>query len=171
MIGFEDSPHEHRRREKGCATFAVQADEVDRYTLVYSLQEWGWNLDRCVSEIMRAGLPVPPKSSCYFCTAMKPAEIDELAVVDPGKLRRLVIIEARTTKRHTNYADARRAGLRAVIDSACSSPAERTEATALLARIPKSGPLTHGLWRKPVKGLRGAQPRPGSMPNIFAHVV
>lgn len=163
MIGFEDSPAEHRRRAKGCATFAIQADEVDRYALEDPLHEWGWNLERCVAEILRVGLPVPSKSSCYFCTAMKPAEVDELAVLDSAKLRRLVIIEARTTKRHADYADARRSGLRAVIDSTDSSPCERREAADLLARTPKTGPLTHGLWRKPVKGLRGAQPRPGSM--------
>jgi hypothetical protein len=29
-IGFDDSPHEHRRAERGCQTFAIQNDEKDR---------------------------------------------------------------------------------------------------------------------------------------------
>ena len=30
-IGFDDSPHEHRRAERGCQTFAIQTDEKDKY--------------------------------------------------------------------------------------------------------------------------------------------
>jgi hypothetical protein len=139
MIGFEDSPHEHRRRERGCATFAVQEDEVDKFDLEYPLQEWGWNLDRCLAEIANEGLPAPAKSSCYFCTAMKPWEVEELATIDPDKLRRLVIVEARTVKRHLAYAEEK-GWPRGV-----------------------GKPLTEGIWRKAVKGMRGATPRPGSM--------
>ncbi len=32
---------------------------------------------------MAAGLPLPPKSSCTFCTAMKEPEIRELRAEDP----------------------------------------------------------------------------------------
>jgi hypothetical protein len=38
-----------------------------------------------------AGLPVPPKSSCYFCPAMQEEEVIALPV---DKLRKIVIIEA-----------------------------------------------------------------------------
>jgi integrase len=62
---------------------------------------------------------VPPKSSCYFCPAMKPQELHDLT---QEKLKRIVVIEARAKPRLTD------------ID---------------------------GLWRKPVKGMRGATPRPG----------
>lgn len=33
--------------------------------------------------IKRHNLPLPPKSACYFCPAMKQQEIQRLAVVDP----------------------------------------------------------------------------------------
>ena len=138
-VGFEDSPHEHQRAERGCATFAVSDLEKTKYQLWFPLQEWGWNLERCIEEIAKAGLPVPPKSSCYFCTAMKPWEVDELARIDPDKLRRVVIVEARTAQRHLQFAEAkgwpRGVGV----------------------------PLTEGIWRRRVKGMRGSTPHPGSM--------
>jgi hypothetical protein len=142
-IGFEDSPHELRRSARGCATFAVQDDEKDKFDIWYPLQQWHWNLERCITEIQKAGLPVPPKSSCYFCTAMKPWEVAELATLDPDKLRRIVIVEARTVRRHLDYAEEK------------GWPAG------------EGVPLTHGLWRKPVKGMRGATPRPGSMTQFI----
>jgi hypothetical protein len=46
--------------------------------------------------IRAAGLPVPPKSSCFFCPAMKPAEVREL---EPNLLRRIVVMEARAEPR------------------------------------------------------------------------
>lgn len=74
-----------------------------------------------------------------MCTAMKPWEIDELAVIDPDKLRRIVILEARTRQRHLDYAESK--GWPSGVGV----------------------PLTEGLWRKSVKGMRGATKRPGSM--------
>ena len=91
-IGFDDSPHERKRAEKGCATFAIQEDEPDKYDLWFPLQDWHWTRDDCVAAIQRHGLPVPPKSSCFFCPAMKPAEVDTL---EGDELRIIVVIEAR----------------------------------------------------------------------------
>lgn len=144
-IGFEDSPHERKRAQRGCRTFAIQTEERDKYELWFPLQDWGWNRKRCELEILLAGLPVPAKSSCYFCTAMKPWEVDAL---EPGKLRRIVVIEARTARRHLEYARQRAAEHHVVWDGK---------------------PLTEGLWRKAVKGRHangqpnGSTPRPGSM--------
>jgi hypothetical protein len=143
-IGFEDSPHE-RRRSKGCSTYAVQEEETDKFDIWFPLQEWKWNLERCIEEIKAAGLPVPSKSSCYFCAAMKPWEVEELS---EEKLKRIVVIEARTKLQHLEYAERK--------------------------GWPKGVgvPLTDGIWRKPVKGFRitkngpkpnGAVARPGSM--------
>ena len=134
-VGFEDSPHE-RSRSKRFATFAVQDFDRGKYTVIFPLQEWGWNRERCIEEIKAAGLPVPSKSSCYFCTAMKPKEVDELPA---DKLRRIVILEARTRQRHLDYAE-KKGWPRGV-----------------------GVPLTEGLWRKRVKGMRGAIAKPGSM--------
>jgi hypothetical protein len=91
LIGFDASPRELRRAQ-GCNTYAFKEDELDKCEIQFPLQEWGWDLKRCISEIEKAGLPVPVKSSCYFCNAMKPWEVDGLS---KEKLKRLVIIEAR----------------------------------------------------------------------------
>lgn len=134
-VGFEDSAHEHKRAKR-CATFNVADIEEGKYTVVFPLQEWGWGRERCEREIIAAGLPLPGKSSCYFCTAMKTWEVDELS---PNKLMRIVILEARTRQRH--------------LDFAAQKGWPRGEGV----------PLTEGLWRRAVKGFRGATPKPGSM--------
>lgn len=135
LIGFEDSPRE-LKRAKRCSTFNVNDLAADRYEPWFALQEWGWDRERCKQEIAAAGLPVPPKSSCYFCTAMKPWEVDELT---PDEHRRIVVIEARATQRHLDYAEAK-GWPRGV-----------------------GKPVIEGLWRKRVKGMRGATAKPGSM--------
>jgi hypothetical protein len=139
-IGFDDTPHEHRRTERGCQTFAIQNDEKDKYDLAFPLQEWGWTRDHCVQAIERVGLPVPPKSSCYFCPAMKTFEVDTLG---GRELQIIVILEARTQQRHLRHAAAkgwpRGVGV----------------------------PLCEGLWRRAVKGCRGAIPKPGCMTDYI----
>lgn len=144
-VGFEDSPHE-RSRSHRCATFAVQDLDSAKYRAIFPLQEWGWDRERCKAEIAAAGLPVPPKSSCYFCTAMKPAEVEELSY---AKHCRIVILEARTTKRHLDYAESK--GWPNGVGV----------------------PMTAGLWRKAVKGCtasgkpNGATKKPGSMTEFI----
>lgn len=136
-IGFEASPHELKRSQRNCDTFAVdKKGEAKRYELRFPLQEWGWDRERCQKEIASVGLHVPPKSSCFFCPAMKPWEVNELT---EDKLRRIVVMEARARQRHLDHAASR--------------------------NWPKGEgvPLTDGLWRKPVKGMRGAIPKPGSI--------
>jgi hypothetical protein len=46
-----------------------------RYLYRYPLREWGWTLEDCIAGILATSLLVPPKSSCYGCTATKPQEI------------------------------------------------------------------------------------------------
>ncbi|MDB6032169.1 MAG: hypothetical protein JWM16_2507 [Verrucomicrobiales bacterium] len=135
-IGFDDSPHEKRRAERGRQTFAIQNDERDKYELWFPLQDWGWTREHCVEAIKRAGLLVPPKSSCYFCPAMKPFEVDTLG---EKELKTIVVIEARTRQRHLSHAAAK--------------------------GWPKGEgvPLCDGLWRQAVKGTRGGTPKPGNM--------
>src|SRR5262249_21388167 len=66
------------------------------YAFLYPLQLWGWCRERCKEEIAKEGLPVPPKSACFFCPASKPWEIRELP---KEKLRRIVLMEARAEPR------------------------------------------------------------------------
>ncbi len=89
-IGFDCSPADIRRRHHAAAL------EDERYDYWYPLQEWKWDRAECERQIRTAGLPVPPKSSCFFCPAMKPCEVDALP---REKLRRIVIMEARAKPR------------------------------------------------------------------------
>ena len=87
-IGFDAS--EERR------TFSPGPDDSPLYEYAYPLQDWGWDRERCKEEIASVGLPEPPKSSCFFCPAMKPWEVKDLPA---DKLRRIVVMEARAKPR------------------------------------------------------------------------
>ena len=53
--------------------------EDEKYLLRYPLIEWGWGRPECLSAIRRAKLACEwPKSSCFFCPAMKKHEIRAL---------------------------------------------------------------------------------------------
>jgi hypothetical protein len=84
-IGYDAGPTDSKRAWK------LTADE--RYAYVYPLREWGWDRAECKRQIARAGLPVPRKSSCYFCPAMKPWEVDELVDHWPELADRICAIE------------------------------------------------------------------------------
>lgn len=53
----------------------------------------GWDRDRCIEEIERAGLPVPRRSACWCCPAMKTREIKELAHEHPDLMATALDIE------------------------------------------------------------------------------
>ena len=57
--------------------------------------EWGWDRNRCIQEIRNAGLPLPGKSSCFFCPSMKRREIRTLYHRYPDLLERALAIEDR----------------------------------------------------------------------------
>lgn len=89
-LGFDAGPADLRRRNH-------MGDPRDRYyDYRYPLIDWGWNRERCTEEIAKAGLPVPPKSSCFFCPVMKPSEVRALPA---EKLRRIVMLKARAAPR------------------------------------------------------------------------
>lgn len=89
-IGYDAGPCDMRRG-------GVQARGP--WSWVYPLREWGWDRERCVAEIKGAGLPVPPKSACFFCPVTKPAELLELAATSPELARRAVEMEDRAQPR------------------------------------------------------------------------
>ncbi len=169
-IGFDASPHE-LRRASGCSTYAVQDDETEKYNLTYPLQEWGWTRERCIQALQEEGLPIPPKSSCYFCTAMKTHEVDGLGI---QQMYRIVIIEHRASERNLKYARARfdklqesllaadeetRPKLMAQLKGMAEDPSKVVDDWIWNGR-----PLTEGLWRKATRGLRkGTTARPGSI--------
>ena len=54
-------------------------DEADlKYTKVYALMDWGWTREDCIAAIQQERLPLPGKSSCFFCPSMKKREIRTL---------------------------------------------------------------------------------------------
>ena len=73
---------------------AAEADEKNKkYKNHYPLYVWGWDRAECVRVIQRAGLPVPGKSSCYFCPSMKKKEIQALWENYPDLFDRAIQIE------------------------------------------------------------------------------
>jgi hypothetical protein len=72
FIGFDAG--EERRR-----THAIVYDAQDKkYKNEYPLIDWGWFREDCIAAIQQEGLPLPGKSSCFFCPSMKRSEIRTL---------------------------------------------------------------------------------------------
>lgn len=63
------------------------------------MRELGWARERCEQRLADAGLPIPPKSSCFFCGSIKPDEVMELSA---DELRIIVLMEARAKPRLRN---------------------------------------------------------------------
>jgi hypothetical protein len=78
LIGF-DADERHRMLDY----------DGNKYVVRFPLVEWNWGREECVSAIMQAGLPIPPKSSCFFCPNMRPHEI--VALPEQYKTRALAM--------------------------------------------------------------------------------
>jgi hypothetical protein len=97
VIGYDAGRKDQKR-----VTYACNAEvEDEHYEYWYPLAEWGWDRERCQREILRARLPLPPKSSCYFCAAMQPEEVSGL---EPDYLAGIVRLEARARPRFKTAA-------------------------------------------------------------------
>ena len=83
LIGF-DADEAHRAKDYDDAKYKVE----------FPLIEWGWGRDECISEIKKEGLPLPSKSSCFFCPNMRPHEIMELNALYPHLAERALRMEA-----------------------------------------------------------------------------
>ena len=94
-----DAGEEHRltwkepARKKGKKISREQWLDQNYFTYWYPLMEWGYDRDRCKEVITEAGLPVPPKSACFFCPASKRQEITWLQRHHPDLLQRALTIE------------------------------------------------------------------------------
>ncbi len=82
LIGYDAGPIDARRPHIG---------DDEHYRYAYPLREWGWDREESQRQIAAAGLPVPPKSACFFCPSSKPQELRELGT---DLLRRIVLMEA-----------------------------------------------------------------------------
>lgn len=72
FIGY-DAGEEERRQH-----VLVYDIQDKKYKKEYPLMDWGWEREECAAAIEREGLPLPGKSSCFFCPAMKHREIRTL---------------------------------------------------------------------------------------------
>jgi len=87
LIGFEcDEEYRLRRADARAHSGKTDPLEARRYEYRFPLMEWGYNLAKCCEIIAEAGLPVPPKSACYFCPNQKPEEVDDLSPEDRGRV-------------------------------------------------------------------------------------
>lgn len=73
------------------------------YPLVGIGADYGLKMrrDDCMSLIRDEGLPVPPKSSCFFCPFHKPAAWSDLARETPDLFKRAVELEDTLNERRT----------------------------------------------------------------------
>lgn len=86
-IGY-DAGEEHRK------TNALVYDLQDKkYKKVYALIDWEWHREDCINKIQEYGLPLPGKSSCFFCPSMKKHEIKKLKKEHPELYDRAIGIE------------------------------------------------------------------------------
>jgi hypothetical protein len=85
MIGYEH--RENKRWSK-----AKRTD--DKYEYEYPLVDWEWNRPECEAAILRVGLPLPGKSSCFFCPASTLAEIRDLRKNEPELFEMALAMEA-----------------------------------------------------------------------------
>lgn len=71
----------------------IEHAEDGPFVFWYPLQTWKWDRERLTREIERAGLPVPPKSSCVICPAMKGPEIDWVAIHENDQFLQALEVE------------------------------------------------------------------------------
>lgn len=65
----------------------------DKFTYRFPLREWGWAQQECEAAIIRHGLEVPIKSACFYCPAMRKAEVIALSKEHPDLFQRAVEME------------------------------------------------------------------------------
>lgn len=91
-IGYDDGAKDSKRG-------GVVAD--GRYTYDYPLRRLHWDREQCEREIAAAGLPVPPKSACFYCPSTTPAELAELVDRHPDLADKILAMEANAAPKLT----------------------------------------------------------------------
>lgn len=69
----------------------VHTDNVANYW--YPLVEWDLDREDCEELILSVGLPLPPKSACFFCPSSKKTEVLRLATEHPELMKRALVME------------------------------------------------------------------------------
>jgi hypothetical protein len=102
-IGFEAGEeyradrHDKKKKEReenSCKDGgAFVLNEDSEYATWLPLIELGIDFDGVLDTIFNEGLPIPPKSSCYFCAGMREIEIYQLSQAEPHKFFRALVLE------------------------------------------------------------------------------
>lgn len=87
-IGYDAG--EQRRYAHSQSYNLADKKYLNRYPLI---EDWHWDREDCIRAIQAAGLPLPGKSSCFFCPSMKRGEIETLKRQYPDLYRRAVALE------------------------------------------------------------------------------
>ena len=77
----------HGERKRAERTLNQRSD------VTFPLIDWRWDQAECVDAIRCAGLPVPVRSACFFCPAMRKVEVIRLAKDEPELFKRAVEME------------------------------------------------------------------------------
>lgn len=73
--------------------YRVNDYNTKKETILFPLIEWGMDRMDCVKTIIDAGLPLPPKSACFFCPSMKKQEVQDLKKSSPELVKAAVKME------------------------------------------------------------------------------
>lgn len=85
VIGYDNGEKDGKR--------AHRIGDDKKYKYWYPLRDWGWDRPRCAEEIIKAGLPLPIKSACFYCPASQPEELTWLAHKHPTLFLKSLAIE------------------------------------------------------------------------------
>lgn len=88
FIGYDAG--ERKRYERSRKYNEADKKYENRYPLI---EDWHWNRDDCIKVIRGENLPLPGKSSCFFCPSMKKQEIEALKQQYPALYQRAIAIE------------------------------------------------------------------------------
>lgn len=88
LIGY-DATETCAGKRKEWSKVSEDAAFLYRFPLV----EWGFSREDCKALIAAAGVPVPIKSSCYFCPNRKVNEVESMAVEFPMSFLKSVAVE------------------------------------------------------------------------------
>jgi hypothetical protein len=89
LIGFESCEGYRQKRAADNVHSGKGSPEASRYEWEYPLMDWGWDLERCKQAIDDAGMPLPPKSACWFCPNQQPEEVHDLTDEERARIMRM----------------------------------------------------------------------------------
>jgi hypothetical protein len=102
VVGKWLKEHGASKDSKATVAIGISTDEIMRVsnkkaseweTPVYPLIDLGLDRSRCMRVIEEAGLPVPPKSSCFFCPFHRPQQWSEMRRDEPELFEKAAQLE------------------------------------------------------------------------------